>query len=324
MSGKTAEAHVEKLEPRKKTFNFRTVAPLLGVVFVVVLFTILTKGQLLKASNLEVITSQALFTMLAGIGAMFVYSYGGIDLSIGSLQGMCTLVVVLLLRAGCPAVVTLLASVATGLLSGLLTGGLSVWLGIAVFITSLCMNFIMRGILQTATAKAMMYVPPEFVAIDNWGLKVVTLLIVLAIGAFVFNYTRVGKYEKALGGNPKAADLAGVNTKKYRILAHVILGGTVGIVGFFAAARAGAVYPASGSGFEMDVLIALVLGGLSLAGGASSRMRCAIIGALTVAVMSNGFILIGTPQNAIEGIKGLIFIIVVALSYERTRGQVIK
>lgn len=324
MSDKTLTADHANVEFRRKKFHIRTVAPLLGVIFVVALFSILTGGKLLVPSNLEVITSQAFFTMLAGIGAMFVYSHGGIDLSIGSLQGMCTLVVVLLLRAGCPWLPALLASIGVGLLSGFLTGGLSVWLGISVFITSLCMNFIMRGIVQTVTATAMMYVPPEFVSIDNWGLKAATLVVVLLIGILVFNYTRVGKYEKALGGNARAAELAGVNVRKYRILAHMILGATVGVVGFFAAARAGCVYPASGSGFEMDVLIALVLGGLSLAGGASSKMRCAVIGALTIAVMANGFILLGTPQNAIEGIKGAIFIVVVAVSYERTRGKVIK
>ena len=144
--------------PRKR-FNVRTVAPLFGVVFVTLLFAILTKGSILKLSNIEVIINQAVFTILAGTGAVFVYAYGGIDLSIGALQGICSLVVVLLLRAGCPAPLTLVASIATGLLSGLLTGGLSVWLGIAVFITSLCMNFIMRGILQTVTATAMMYIP---------------------------------------------------------------------------------------------------------------------------------------------------------------------
>lgn len=324
MSEKTLTADHANVEFRRKKFNVRTVAPLLGVIFVVALFSILSGGKLLIPSNLEVITSQAFFTMLAGIGAMFVYSHGGIDLSIGSLQGMCTLVVVLLLRAGCPWLLALVASIGVGLLSGFLTGGLSVWLGISVFITSLCMNFIMRGIVQTVTATAMMYVPPEFVSIDNWGLKAVTLAAVLLIGVLVFNYTRVGKYEKALGGNARAAELAGVNVRKYRILAHMILGATVGVVGFFAAARAGCVYPASGSGFEMDVLIALVLGGLSLAGGASSKMRCAVIGALTIAVMANGFVLLGTPQNAIEGIKGAIFIVVVAVSYERTRGKVIK
>lgn len=170
--------------PRKR-FNVRTVAPLFGVIFVTLLFAILTKGSILKLSNVEVIINQAVFTILAGTGAIFVYAYGGIDLSIGALQGICSLVVVLLLRAGCPAPLTLVASIATGLLSGLLTGGLSVWLGIAVFITSLCMNFIMRGILQTVTATAMMYIPPEFAATDNWTLKVIVLLIVLAIG-FMF------------------------------------------------------------------------------------------------------------------------------------------
>lgn len=183
-------------------------------------FAILTKGSILKLSNIEVIINQAVFTILAGTGAVFVYAYGGIDLSIGALQGICSLVVVLLLRAGCPAPLTLVASIATGLLSGLLTGGLSVWLGIAVFITSLCMNFIMRGILQTVTATAMMYIPPEFAATDNWTLKVIVLLIVLAIGFYVFNFTRVGKYERAIGGNPKAAELA-VSTQESTASLHM-------------------------------------------------------------------------------------------------------
>lgn len=205
--------------PRKR-FNVRTVAPLFGVIFVTLLFAILTKGSILKLSNIEVIINQAVFTILAGTGAVFVYAYGGIDLSIGALQGICSLVVVLLLRAGCPAPLTLVASIATGLLSGLLTGGLSVWLGIAVFITSLCMNFIMRGILQTVTATAMMYIPPEFAATDNWTLKVIVLLIVLAIGFYVFNFTRVGKYERAIGGNPKAAELA-VSTQESTASLHM-------------------------------------------------------------------------------------------------------
>ena len=95
--------------PRKR-FNVRTVAPLFGVVFVTLLFAILTKGSILKLSNIEVIINQAVFTILAGTGAVFVYAYGGIDLSIGALQGICSLVVVLLLRAGCPAPLTLVAS----------------------------------------------------------------------------------------------------------------------------------------------------------------------------------------------------------------------
>jgi ribose transport system permease protein len=323
-SGKNKSAGKMFVISANRSYWIKSLIPLAGLVFVLLLFIILTQGRLLNTSNLVVITNQAFFTMLAGVGAVFVYAYGGIDLSIGSLQGVCSLVVVLMLRQGFSFTLVFFASIIFGIISGLMCGGSAAFIGIPVFVTSLCMNYILRGIVQTATAKEMMYVPPEFIKVDNWAIKVLFLLVIIAIGYYVFNYTRIGKYMKALGGSQKVAQLSGVMVKKYQIISHMILGGCVGIVGFFAAARAGCVYPASGIGFELDVLIALVLGGLSLSGGHTTRVRCAIIGAMTIAIMSNGFILIGTDPKAIEGIKGIIFIITVILSYERKKGQIIK
>ena len=161
-------------------------------------------------------------------------------------------------------------------------------------------------------------------ALDQWGLKIAVLLVVLVISFFMFNYTRFGKYERAIGGSEVVAKLSGVNVARYRTLAHVLAGAYTGIVAFFATARASTVYPASGQSFEMDVLIALVLGGLSLSGGSSTRIRCAVLGALTIALMENGFILVGVDPNAIQGIKGLIFIATVIFSYERKKGQVVN
>lgn len=308
----------------KKKVNLRNMIPMLGLVFVFLLFLALTRGSLVRFSNVEVITNQAFGIMLVGAGAVFIYAHGGIDLSLGSLQGICILFIVLLVRAGWNPVLVMIVSILTGIVSGALVGGSSVVFGIPVFITSLCMNFIMRGTLTVATAKGMMYLPEHFVALDRWGLKIAVLLVILVVSFLMFNYTRFGKYEKAIGGSSVVAKLSGVNVSRYRILAHVLTGAYVGVSAFFSAARAGSVFPASGQGFEMDVLIALVLGGLSLAGGASTKIRCAVLGALTIAIMENGFVLIGTNPNAIQGIKGLIFIVTVIFSFERKKGQVVN
>lgn len=304
--------------------NIKAVIPILGLLLVVLVFVIGTKGELVTKSNLEVITNQAFSIMLAGIGATFVYAHGGMDLSIGAVQGLCILVVTVLLRNDFTVLAVLAIALVIGVTCGFAVGSIHVAFRIPPFIVSICVQYILRGIVTTATAREQFRTPPFFSKYDSWGNKIVILLVVILLGYYLFEYTRVGKYIKAIGGNETVARLSGINVNKYKIAAYAIGGFCVGITGFLAAARQGGVNPTSGQSFEMDVLIAVVLGGLPLSGGAVSRISCAIIGALTIAVLSNGFILMGVNANMIEGIKGVIFIITVFLTYNRRKGEVVK
>ncbi|MCI9133101.1 MAG: ABC transporter permease [Lachnospiraceae bacterium] len=306
--------------------DISSITPILGLIFVFILFAILTKGSNFRTSNLEVIVSQAFIYCVIGVGAMFVYSYGGFDFNIGSTMGICSIIISALVVKNPNAILpALLLSCLFGLFSGFLVGAVTQYLGLSSFIASLCFSYIWRGMCQVILGYSQLAMPAEFCSKLNGSmLKVIVLVVMFVAGTFFLNRTRLGKYQKAIGGNPVVSDLSGVNVKKYVIAAHMVLGLCAGIAALFSVARAAQVYPQSGNGYDMNVLIACVLGGLPLGGGNGCKMRSVFVGAITVAVLTNGLTLVGVDPNIIDGIKGAIFIVVVTMSYRRERGVEIK
>ncbi len=307
----------------KKKVDKKALLSLAGFVIVFVAFAILTRGRSLVKTNLITVFNQAFFIMLAGMGATFVYAHGGIDLSIGALQGICVFVAVRLM-IDVNLFVGAAAAILLGATSGAFLGAVSTYAQIPVFIAGLSLQYVWKGLLKLATAKETISIPVGYTWIDTWVIKILILLIVFSVVYYLFTYTRFGRYIKAIGGSSEVARLSGVNPERYIILSYVVLGICVGIAAVLSGIRAGGVSPNSGSGLEMDVLIAIVLGGMPLGGGASARVTCGVIGALTIVVIENGFVLLGADPNLVGGIKGIIFIITVFITFARKKDQVVN
>ena len=293
--------------------------PALCLIVLSVVFSLVTGGRFLEGKNMEVLLNQAFSVLVACIGATFVYAHGGMDLSIAGLSGFCMCTMAFALGR-MHWLLALLLAIFVGLVSGFLTGGISIALNIPAFIVSICMNNIWRGIVLTITAKAWMEVPAYFLRFDNWMVKIIVLVVLVAIGFYLFNYTRIGKDMKAIGGNAIVARLSGVRVVRQKILAYMIMGVFTAITAFFSLARVGVASSTSGNGLDMDVLIALLLGGLPLTGGANSRMSCAVIGAFSLAVLGNGLTLCGVTPNAVDGVKGIVLVVTVFATM-RKKGQ---
>lgn len=311
---------VQNSERRKQTLI--RFLPLICLVLMTVIFTLITGGSFLSGTNMEVLLNQAFSVLVAGIGATFVYAHGGMDLSIAGLSGFCMCVMAMLLKH-VHWTAALVAAMLVGCVSGILTGGIAIGLNIPAFIVSMCMNNIWRGVVLTITAREWMEVPAYFLRFDNWMIKIIVLAVLIAIGFYLFNYTRIGKDMKAIGGNAKVAQLSGVRVVRQKILAYMIMGVFTAITAFFSLARIGVASSTSGVGLDMDVLIALLLGGLPLTGGANSRMSCAIVGAFSLAVLGNGIMLCGVTPNAVDGIKGIVLVFTVFATLKKKRGQII-
>lgn len=308
---------------KREKLNVRSISSVLGLIFTILLFLVWTRGSIARVSNLEVIVNQAYNIILIGVGAIFVFAYGGLDFSFGALIAACTLVITLLTRAGYPFWIAILASVLLGAFSGYLIGALSQYLRIPVFIVSLSFEYIWRGVTELGCATSLLYAPSEFTSLFNsWGIRIPVLLVFFVVFYLLYNKTRIGKYLRAAGGNMTAASLSGVKVSRYAILAHVFAGICVGATAVFSLARATCAIATTGNGLEMDVLIGLVLGGMAMGGGAGCKFSSILIGAFTQAILSNGLILVGMNQYWVEGISGAIFIVVVALSLKRAgRGK---
>jgi len=301
------------------------ILPFSGLVFIIVFFIVVTGGALIRASNLENLVNQCFTLMIVSVGATFVYAHGGMDFSIGATCGLAQMIGgLLLVRANVPIAIVLLLTVMTGVVCSVIVVSASLLSRVPVFVTSLCMRTIAAGILSTVLRSNEVRIPfGEYQYINNTPVRSITLVIVVLAGLYLFEFTSLGKSVKAIGGNAGTAAQSGINTGKTKLIAYVIMGGCVGIVAVFSMFRSSIISAMSGGGLEYSALIALVIGGLPLTGGDNAKLQSAIIGAITVTVLYNGLTLWGLDPGLVNGIRGALFLIIVGLSYDRSRGKLV-
>ena len=293
----------------------RKIVPFLGLIIMTVFFQIAGDGKLLTKGNFNNILNQTVYVAIMTFGAVFVYSHGGMDLSYGGVIGFSVLMSILVANTGAPLLVIILVGILSSLFWFLLNGIVSVYLNVSPFITSLSIMYMCRGILNTVCATQKYSIPVYLFDYDIWLIKFSVLAITYIACYLLFEKTSIGKGNKAIGGNPIAAEQAGVNVKLTRMIAYIISGITVGIAAFILMVRAGSVATSTGQGIEMNVITALVLGGVPLSGGYRVKMSGALVGSFTVTLLRNGLIILGINERIIEGIQGLILLLLVFLTY---------
>lgn len=306
------------------TDALRKIIPFLGIVLMVVVFQIFGDGKLLTRGNLNSILNQTVYVAIMAFGAVFVYSHGGMDLSYGGVIGFSVLISILVANTGVPVALVFLSNIIAALVWFLLNGVVSVYLKVSPFITSLCIMYMCRGILNTVCASQKYSIPVYLYNYDNQVFKLCMLLGVYVICYLLFEKTRIGKENKAIGGSPVAAQQAGVNVNWTRMVAYIISGVTVGIAGFILMVRAGSVSTSTGQGLEMNVITALVLGGVPLSGGSRVKMIGALVGSFSVILLRNGLIVLGVNERVIEGIQGLVLLLLVFLTYVKNQDGILK
>lgn len=293
--------------------------PFAALIVVFLLFTVLTGGQLATVKSLNRMMTQAYTVMLIGLGATFIYMHGGIDFSLGSVLALSEMCAALLFEATGMSWTLLPATIVVAVFCGLLTGLATVKLNVPPFIASLCMQLAGRGVLTTILNSRMVSVTQ--LSVPTWAERIVVLVLIIAAAVFLADYSKVGKYNKAIGENRKAAWTSGINVNRYRLLAYLICGFTLGVAAYFDLRRVGVLAGNTGMGMEMDVLIALVLGGLSLSGGYRSSVRCAVIGSLTIVILENGLTIMGLNSSYMGIVKGIVFLAMVLFTYKRNKAK---
>ena len=314
---------LDKKAARKNLIE--TITPYFGLAFIFIFFSIVTKGKFLSPVNVENLINQSFGLVIIAIGAVFVYAHGGKDMSIGAASGCGQLVCALLLINGYPIWVALLCCIIVTIIAAGMTAGISVGIGVPVFIGSMCVRTSFNGILQYVTLKSGVIIDyQKYAFMNSPAAKILILVIFLGLGYYLYNYTTFGKYNKMIGGNPITAEQAGVKNKKLIIMAFLFMGLCVGVSAIFSLFRMGKVTGTTGSGIEFNIMIAMALGGVPMAGGEKTKFISAIIGAITIVFLTNGLQVWGLDPGIINGVKGLLFVAIIALSYDRSEGKLVS
>ncbi len=269
------------------------------------------------------------FSLIAimSIGMVMVIITGGIDLSVGSVMGLSSLMTALGFQSGLPAILCIGGGLLTGLLFGLFNGLLITAVRLPPFIATLGSLSIGRGLMYMLTHGVPLTpdTPDSFALIGQGyvGLVPVPVVIMLAM-AVVFSVlmrkTRFGRYVYATGGNEQAARLSGVKTVRVKLLVYMLSGLISSIAGVVSFSRYLSAEPASGFGAELDVIAAAAIGGASLSGGVGS-VEGAIIGAALAGIIANGVVLMNIDTYAQQAITGAVILIAVSLDVWRSRSR---
>ena len=280
-------------------------------------------------SNITNILTQVTINLIMATGMTFVILIGGIDLSVGSVLALAAMVAGLVLKSEAlpvPAAIALavLTSIAVGMACGFVNGFIASFWSVPSFIVTLGMLNVARGAaLEVTNARTLFEFPNQFNAFGTATLLgapaiFIVALVLVVIGWAVLTQTVFGRLIYAIGNNEEAVRLSGHNTFFYKVAVFVISGLTVGVGAVVYMARLTIASPILGSGFELNAIAAVIIGGTSLNGGRGSLIGT-FLGACLIGVLADGLILMGVGDFVRQMITGGVIILAVIVDSYRVK-----
>ncbi len=285
---------------------------LVMLLLVILVFEILTKGKLLQKRNLLNLINQSLTIIMAGLGMIFVVSMGGTDITTGVVAALAGIAAAAI--ASNHFLLAFPVAIVIGMIFGLTLGIINVIFKVPSFMASLAILIAGRAAITWLMSTYLVFAPVKIMALNNFEYKIPILIFLIVLVVYLLEYTPFGNYVKAIGENENAAAYLGINVKKIKMTAFMLSGIMAGFAGIFVIARSGGASPTTASGMEMNVMMAIFVGGVPVTGGTASKIYKLICGALLIAVLENGLILGGSSGALTQLIKGIVLILVVYLT----------
>jgi ribose transport system permease protein len=293
--------------------------PLLALIVVCIGLAFMSPNFLTVSNSFDVMRQVSINALIA-FGMTLSILLGGIDLSVGSILAVSSVLAAMMLRGGYGAGAAVGIAMLAGAGMGTLNGVVIAKGNVAPFIATLGMMTLLRGVgLVLSHGSPISGFPSGFFAMLGGGyvarlipVPVVLMLAMFAVFWFVLTRTVFGRHVYATGGNSEAAKLSGVNTNRVQILVYTISGAMAALAGVILTSRLDSAQPTAGAGYELDAITAVVLGGTSLAGG-RGWIFGTLVGALLIGVLNNGLNLMGVSAFYQQVVKGSVILLAVLL-----------
>ncbi|MDR1137201.1 MAG: ABC transporter permease [Synergistaceae bacterium] len=293
-----------------------------------------TNGKFLNWTNIKAIISLMTYDLLIASGMTFVLILGGIDLSVGAQVALESVVIALLLRSGYPLGAALGAGFTVAVIVGFCNGYLVDRFSLAPFLVTLGAQLICRGIATVATQGQYISFPKaskaflsfgryEIMVAGKYGFSLILLISIVLILVFAFFLKNWNPLNRAflIGANPRAARLSGMNVSRMTVLAYIVCAMFSFLAAVFMTANNRIGYANYGISYEMNAIAVSVVGGASMTGGRGNLLG-SLLGVLMLALITNGFVMLGGSPNWQQAATG--FVLIAALVFDAITNRGIK
>ena len=268
---------------------------------------------------IKIVFNEGIVLSIVATGAIFIYTLGSFDISLGAATLFAATLGVLTYNATENFALMIIVILLAGIVCSLVNSVLASIFHIPVFVTTVAMMFVLSAIAsQIITTKGGavggISIPSEVVKhLDNSAFKIGVLVIWVAISVFVFDYTKFGRREKFVGGNPICAQLSGIKYNTYAILGFLLAGVGVGIGAFMTLVYTPSVTTTTAGDIGMNIMVAIVFGGMPISGGARSKIYAAVVGGFSYIVLNNilDLLIDSTSGYGITQIVSAVFFLII-------------
>ena len=300
------------------------------VLFVMIAFFTYESPAFMTRENIFNIFRQVSVVGIAAVGMTFVMLTGGIDLSVGSIIGVTGIITASLMVMGLHPVFAVIIALVAGIFMGLFNAFIINEFHVPPLIVTLGMMTTLRGVAYFVTNGLPVFGFTESFTILGQGyiwiipIPVIIMALAFFVGYLILNKFTIGRYIYGIGGNEEASRLSGINIKKMKYFVYSVSGLLCGIAGVVLLSRTNSGQPKAGTSYEMDIITAVVLGGVSITGG-EGKITGVMAGVLIMGVLSNGMIITNVGDYAQRIVQGLVLIIAVAFEcYNKNRRATMK
>lgn len=303
--------------------------PFVILLLIAIVFSLATGGRFLGSRNLTIILNQALVVATVATGGTFIFATGNVNLAMGATTVLCETVSAMaflaILDAGGSVelglVVMFVISVTLAVFIMGFSAILSTKLNVRVLYVTIVMMTLLAAIQQALLGGSTLTIPSKITRmLANNNVHYIIFGVFFAFAVVIFHFTKIGRTLRFIGTNEICAHQTGQFKKDYLLLAFVIGGLGMGLGAMVAIIRSGSVSITTLSSLNMDTMLAIVLGGMSVFGGSKSFVYAGVIGAVTVTALQNGMVMVGVDSNLIQGVRGLLFLLLVAAAQKRPHG----
>lgn len=317
---------MKKMDIKKQILN---IAPVVALLILIMTFCVVgTIKEINVTYGMKAIINQSVVVAIVATGAVFIYTLGSFDISLGASVAVSALLGGIVYNTTKNIALMLVVCVGIAVLVALFNSILASVFNLPVFVTTIAMLSILNAtvlmLISTNGTGSQIAVPSKaVVGLDNLGVKIFILIAFEAFCIFVFDFTKTGRKQKFLGGNQICAKLTGISDKKMSIIAFVMSGIGVGLGAFLCIVYAPTLTKNTAASVGMDVIIAIVFGGMPVSGGARSKITAALIGAFSMTFLSQIMTLFNLNLGIGQMVKAVIFLLVVFIATSNQRSKIL-